>query len=110
MWHSSLSTGERSWETVLETTLASAAQFSSSVTGEGSGLAPILACFHFFFPLFLPFFFFLDLFALFFSLVCFAFLVAKFDFFFFFPFAFCFFFPLLPWLTVKRVVFLKGKA
>lgn len=110
MWHSSLSTGERSWETVLETTLASAAQFSSLVTGEGSGLAPVLACFHFFFPLFLPFFFFLDLFALFFSLVCFAFLVAKFDFFFFFSLCFLFLFSVVALVNSEACGFFKGKS
>lgn len=94
---------------MLETTLASAAQFSNLVAGEGSGLAPVLACFLLiifpFSSFWIYFLWFFSLFVLLFGCkVCFCL--------FFFPFLLfiSFFFFLLPWLTVKRVVFLKGKA
>lgn len=107
MWHDNLITGECSWETVLETTLASAAQFSSLVTGEGSGLAPVLACF---LLIFFPFSSLLDLFAsfLFFFPCLFCFLVAKFDFAFFFPLPFFFFFVAL--VNSEACGFFKGKS
>lgn len=89
---------------MLETSLASAAQFSSSVTGKGSGLAPVLACFLFFF-LFLLFGFICCI--IFFS-VCFAFWLQNLIFFsllFFFLF-FCF----VALVNSEACGFFKGKS
>lgn len=88
--------------------MASAAQFSSLVAGEGSGLAPVLARF---LLIIFPFSSFLDLFSLFFFPCLFCFSVAKFAFAFFFlcPF-FCFWFFFVALVNSEAYGFFKGKS
>lgn len=74
------------------------------MTGEGSGLAPVLACF---LLIFFPFSSFLDLFALFFFPVCFAFWLQNLILPFFFFLCFFFFVALV---NSEACGFFKGKS